>query len=497
MALPAHSGPLTGMGTESFQLPSQPARQALPVKPFLATLPASMPNSLGHCATFLICVLSSAFCWADPPSGDQTAGDDRGSASAPRTIAAAGAAESSAPQSAVWNEFRGRNGSGVALADLPSAWSETENLAWKTPLPGKGSSSPVVWKGRIYLTAYTGYGLDFTEPGQRESLKLHVLCLQLSDGKLLWDCPIDPASAEQAYGKRVAEHGYASPTPCVDDSGVYAYFGPSGLVALSHQGTLRWRRDLGTNTTGFGAAASPILYQNTVIQNASIESGTMFALDKATGETVWQNDQIVRSWTTPSLVTLKDGSEELICNQEDAILGLDPKTGQQLWTCHAIEDYIVPRVVTHQGLLYCSGGRTNRTFVVRPGGRGEVEASHIVWHQPRGANVTSPIVVNEHLFWSHDKSIALCLRIADGEEVFRERMPTRSRVYGSIVSDGQKLFLTTRDKGVLVLDASPEYNELALNQLGSEDESFNASPAIANDCLLLRSDRCLYCIKKP
>lgn len=450
-----------------------------------------MLKTLRPLVTVLASVLTCLLCCADP-----TSNDDPVLASGAQTIAGQVSGQSQANQVTEWNEFRGPNGSGVAVADLPATWSETENLAWKTELPGKGSSSPVVWKGRIYLTSYTGYGLDFTDPGDRDALKLHVLCFQLSDGTLLWDCPVDPAPAEQAYGKRVAEHGYASPTPCVDESGVYAYFGPSGLVAVAHQGQLRWRRDLGTKTAGFGAAASPILYGDTVIQNASIESGSMFALDKATGETIWENDQIVRSWTTPSLVTLKDGSVELVCNQKDAILGLDPKTGQQLWTCHAIEDYIVPRVVTHDGLLYCSGGRTNRTFVVRPGGRGEVEATHVVWHQPRGANVTSPIVVNDHLFWSHDKSIALCLRISDGEEVFRERMPTRSRVYGSIVSDGKKLFLTTRDKGVLVLDASAEYKELALNQLGSDEESFNASPAIANDCLLLRSDRYLYCIKK-
>ncbi|MCO8122965.1 PQQ-like beta-propeller repeat protein [Stieleria sp. TO1_6] len=398
-------------------------------------------------------------------------------------------------QAQQWNRFRGPDGSGVVPADLPTTWSETEHLAWKTDLPGKGSSSPVVWNNRVFLTAYTGYAMDVEAPGDRDALMLHVLCLSLDDGKLIWDCPVKPAAEEQALGKRVAEHGYASPTPCVDDSGVYAFFGPSGIVAVSHDGDIRWRRSLGTQAVGFGAAASPILYQDLVIQNASIESGTLFGLDQSTGETRWQADGITKAWTTPTLIQLESGSVELVLNQQDTILGFDPATGQRLWNCDGIDDYVVPCVVAQDGLLYCSGGRSNQTVVVRPGGRGDVSQSHLVWHQSRGANVTSPIVVGDHLYWSHDKSIALCLRTADGEEMFRERMPTRSRVYGSIVSDGSKLFLTTRDKGVLVLAAAPEYKELAVNVLGDDSERFNATPAIVGNRLLLRSDKRLYCIE--
>lgn len=394
-----------------------------------------------------------------------------------------------------WSRFRGPEGKGVVEANLPTTWSETENLAWKADLPGKGSSSPVVWDDRVFLTCYTGYALDPDNPGDRDALMLHVICLDLNDGTLIWDCPVKPSASEQTANKRVADHGYASPTPCVDETGVYAFFGPSGCVAVSHAGEIRWRRTVGTKTAGFGAAASPILSGDLLIQNASIESETLFGLDKATGEVRWQAEGISRAWTTPTLVTLKDGSVELVVNQKSAILGFNPNTGDQLWTCDAIQDYVVPCVIEHDGLLYCSGGRSNKTFVVRPGGRGDVSESHLVWDESRGANVTSPIIVDDYLYWSHDKSIAMCLRASDGEEMFRERMPTRSRVYGSIVSDGSKLFLTTRDAGVLVLAAQPQYKELAVNKLGSESERFNATPAIVGNRLLLRSDRCLYCIE--
>ncbi|MCC9601676.1 PQQ-binding-like beta-propeller repeat protein [Stieleria sp. JC731] len=395
-----------------------------------------------------------------------------------------------------WNRFRGPNGRGIVSADLPTKWNDNDNLQWRTELPGRGSSSPVSWDGRIFLTAYSGYGFDMESPGERSSLRLHVLCYDLKTGSQIWDCVVEPSEEEQEFSKRLGEHGYASPTPCVDDTGVYAFFGPSGLIAVSPEGELRWRRSLGTNTAGFGAAASPILYDDLVIQNASIESGTLFALDKQTGDVRWKVDEIERAWTTPTIVTTEAGQSELVINQKNAILGLAPQTGKQLWTCDAIEDYVVPCVIQHEGLLYCSGGRSNKTFVIRPGGRGDVSQSHLVWEQSRGANVTSPVVINGFVFWSHDKSIALCLRASDGEEMFRERLPTRSRVYASIVSDGNHLFLTTRDQGILVLKASDRYQEIAINRLGTADEQFNATPAIVDNSLIVRSDRALYCIRK-
>lgn len=394
----------------------------------------------------------------------------------------------------VWRRFRGADASGVAASKIPTTWSNEQNLAWKAKLPGKGSSSPVVFGDRIFLTTFSGYGLDPNDLGDRSQLRLHVVCLDRNDGKLLWTSEILPADEEQDATERVADHGYASPTPCVDEKGVYASFGPSGVVAYSHEGQLLWRRSVGTGTAGFGAAASPILFEDLVIMNASIEDDAIYGLDRITGDVRWRTAGITRAWTTPTIVTLQNGSHELVINQKGSVLGLDPRSGEQLWTCTGIQDYVVPCVVADGETLYCSGGRTNRTLKIQAGGRGDVTKTHLTWEVDRGANVTSPLLVNGYLFWAHDKSIALCVRASDGKEMFRERMPTRSRVYGSIVSDGTRLFLTTRDSGVLVLDASPEYRELAVNKLGAEDEMFNATPAIVGDTLLLRSDSNLYCI---
>ena len=395
-----------------------------------------------------------------------------------------------------WSRFRGSSATGIAGRQIPTSWSDTENLAWRTDLPGKGSSSPVIKGDRIFLTTYSGYGQAVEAPGDRSQLQLHVVCLSVKDGSILWDHELEAAEEEQAVTKRVADHGYASPTPCVDNEYVFASFGPSGVVALTHDGDFKWRTSVGTKTAGFGAAASPIEFNDVVIMNASIEDGAVYALDKKTGSVRWRAAGIDRAWTTPTLVELSNGNRELIINQRGSILGMDPETGKQLWSCEAIQDYVVPCVVAKGDTLYCSGGRSNKTFAVRAGGRGDVTETNLIWDVSRGANATSPILDDGYLYWSHDKAIALCLRASDGEEMFRERMPTRSRVYASIVSDGEHLFLTTRDAGVLVLAASPEYTEISINRLGSPEERFNATPAIVDDRLFLRSDAALYCVKK-
>lgn len=395
-----------------------------------------------------------------------------------------------------WSRFRGNGAAGLAGNEIPTTWSDTENLAWRTGLPGKGSSSPVIRGDKIFLTTYSGYGQAVESPGDRAQLQLHVVCLSVTDGSILWDHELDAAEEEQAVTKRVADHGYASPTPCVDNRFVFASFGPSGVVALTHDGELKWRTSVGTNTAGFGAAASPIEFGDLVIMNASIEDGSVYALDKATGKVRWRTADIERAWTTPTMVDLPNGKKELIINQKGAILGLDPVTGKQLWSCDAIQDYVVPCVVAKGATLYCSGGRSNKTFAVKAGGRGDVTTTHLIWDVSRGANVTSPLLNDGYLYWSHDKAIALCLRASDGEEMFRERMPTRGRVYASIVGDGQHLFLTTRDAGVLVLAASPEYTEISINRVGNLEERFNATPAISGNRLFLRSDAALYCVKK-
>ena len=394
-----------------------------------------------------------------------------------------------------WPQFRGPSGNATASdSDPPTTWSDSENIVWKTALPGRGASSPIVSGNRVFLTAYTGFGVDEQEPGDKANLRLHVLCFERDSGKLLWDKSIKASPSTQNLSQRIADHGYATATPATDGEAVYASFGVSGVVACDMDGNLLWQAAIGDGTAGFGSAASPVVYGDLVYVNASIESNTLFAFDKQSGRNVWKTESIMKSWTTPCIAEVPDGPPELILNQKNEIFAFDPVTGKKLWWCAGVEDYIVPVPVFHDGIVYCLGGRSNRAIAVKLGGRGDVTKTHKLWESTTGANVTSPVYHDGYLYWASDKAIKNCLRASDGEEIYRKRLPTRSRIYSSIVRAGNKLYVTTRDQGIVVLAAKPEYEELAVNVIESDQTLMNASPAVSENQILLRTDRFLYCI---
>ncbi|MFI4850511.1 MAG: PQQ-binding-like beta-propeller repeat protein [Gimesia chilikensis] len=396
-------------------------------------------------------------------------------------------------QAADWSQFRGPSGNGVSESTgLPTEWSAEKNILWKTKLPGHGSSSPVLYGDQIFLTAYTDYGLTAEDDGNPADLRLRVISINREDGKIMWDQSVAPLNQVQKITKRIVDHGYASGTPACDETGVYAFFGTSGVVAYDLKGNLKWQADVGNKTAGFGSASSPILYKDFVIINASIESETVYALEKSTGKVAWKAENIVRAWTTPSIVDVPGGKQELVVNQKNQILGFDPDTGKQLWTCEGIQDYVVPVVVQNEGILYCLGGRSNRSIAVRPGGRGDVTKTHKLWEVNVGANVTSPVFHEGHLYWASDRGIAFCLNAKNGEVVYKNRLPTKSRLYASIVLADDKLYVTTRDNGVVVLKAVPEYVELARNEIKSDEDLFNASPAVSEGSIYLRTNGYLY-----
>lgn len=396
-------------------------------------------------------------------------------------------------QAADWSQFRGPSGNGISdSTGLPTEWSAEKNILWKTKLPGHGSSSPVLFGNQIFLTAYTDYGLTAEDQGNPADLRLHVISINREDGKIMWDKSVAPVNKVQKITKRIVDHGYASGTPACDETGVYAFFGTSGVVAYDLKGNLKWQANVGDKTAGFGSASSPILYKDFVIINASIESEAVYALEKATGKVAWKAENIVRAWTTPSIVKVPGGKEELVVNQKNQIMGFDPDTGKQLWTCEGIQDYVVPVVVQNDGILYCLGGRSNRSIAVRPGGRGDVTKTHKLWEVNVGANVTSPVFYNGHLYWASDRGIAFCLDAKNGEVVYKNRLPTKARLYASIVLADDKLYVTTRDNGVVVLKAAPEYIELARNEIKTDEDLFNASPAVSEGSIYLRTNGYLY-----
>lgn len=392
-----------------------------------------------------------------------------------------------------WSQFRGRDGQGISESkDLPSTWSTNQNIAWKVPLPGPGGSSPIVFGDSIYVTCYSGHAVPGTPGTDPSTLQRHLLALNRSDGKTTWQKDVPAVLPEQA---KVRDHGYASSTPLADVDRVYVFFGKSGLLAFTHEGKQLWHGDVGAKVHGWGSAASPMLYKDLLIINAAVESDSLVALNKKTGKEVWRAGGIKESWNTPILVPVADGKTELVLAIMGKVLGLDPDTGEQLWSCATgIGWYMVPSLVNEKDMVYCIGGRSGGSLAVRAGGRGDVTSSHRTWTLNKGSNVPSPLLHEKHLYWLHENlGIFYCADAPTGKLVFEERLDNAGPFYGSpILADG-KIYAVTRNGRGFVLAAKPQFEKLARNELGDRS-SFDASPCVDRNRLLVRSDRFLYCI---
>ncbi len=399
-------------------------------------------------------------------------------------------------EAADWPQFRGPGGRGQSdQTGLPAQWDAATNIAWKTELPGPGGSSPVVFGDKIFLTCYSGYGVEEGNPGDASQLKRHLLCLSRKDGKVLWDAVQPSTQEEGVYQGFTALHGYASSTPAVDADAIYVFFGATGVAAYTHDGQPRWLTTCGTKTHSWGSATSPLLVENLVIVNASVESGSLIALDTKTGREVWRQPGMEMSWSTPALAKV-DGGWELVVQIKRKILGFDPASGQPLWSCQGIDDYVCPSVVTEGDVAYVIGARRATAIAVRAGGRGDVTATHKLWEINKGSNVSSPVVRGDYLYWAHEsRGTVYCVDRKSGREAYEERLsPRPGRIYASPLAADGKLYYVSRDAGVFVLAAKPEFELLAHNKIETDSSIFNGSPAVADGRLLLRSDRALYCI---
>lgn len=403
-----------------------------------------------------------------------------------------------------WNRFRGPEGLGIsAERGLPTEWSSTKNVVWKTKLPGAGTSSPIVVGERIYLTSYNGYALEVEEPGDVEKLARQVLCLDRATGKTVWTKTFAAKQPESEYsGGNNTWHGYASSTPTADDRHLYVFFGISGVYCLDlADGREAWHVDVGSGTHGWGSGNSLVLFENLLIVNATTESNRLLALDKATGKQVWSFDVGRGARNTPNLVRTKSGSTELVVslpgNPEGKLVGLDPRTGKERWTCRGIPDggYVCPSVVAHDGVVYAIGGRKNTALAVRAGGKGDVSDTHVLWKVGKGSNVASPGYFDGRIYWVHERQGTLiCLDAETGATVFEERIePRPGIVYSSITIADGKIYAVSQHEGTYVFEAGGAFKQLAHNKF-DDGLRANASLAVDRGQLLLRDDGYLYCL---
>jgi outer membrane protein assembly factor BamB len=396
-----------------------------------------------------------------------------------------------------WREFRGPNRSGVSDAkDVPTTWDAKTNILWKAPLPGPGTSSPVLFGARVYLTCYTGYGLDVKDRGDSKNLKRHLLCINRADGKIVWDVPAPAKVAEPGYGGFLALHGYASSTPAVDADGVYVYYGASGLAAYSHEGKLKWEKSCGTkHAEDWGSATSPVLYKDLVIVHADVESETIYAFDRKTGDEVWKRkftpdaNASQHTRATPLIVKRPGGDELIIHSRMTWVSSLDPNSGKVLWEYKGTKNYQHASIVTDGELLFAL--TYQHAVALKPDGK-------MAWELNRGTEICSPICHGGHLYWTDEQSgVAYCIDAKTGKSVYQERLaPAPGRIYAAGVLAGGRIYYVSREKGTYVLEAKPKFELVAHNVIEDDKSAFNATPALEDGRIYLRSDKCLYCIGK-
>lgn len=410
-------------------------------------------------------------------------------------------------RAADWPRFRGPGGLGLGASAVPLEWSDERNLLWKMPLPGPGSSSPVVHGGDVFVTCYSGYGVPGDRGGEPAKLVRHLLCFDRESGAEKWRRDVAADLPDDAYEGFLTEHGYASSTPVVDADAVYAFFGKSGVVAFDRSGRELWRAAVGKESSSrrWGSAASLILHGDLVIVNAAEESQSIRGLDRKTGRELWKAEAaaLELAYGTPAIARLADGREELIVAVPSEVWGLDPATGKIRWyASHTLTGNISPSVLVDDDTVYVFGGfRSAGSLAVRAGGRGDVTKSHVLWTSKASSYVATPLLHEGHLYWIDDRGQAFCSDAKTGEQVYRSRVAEIAGggrpVYASPVLSAGRLIVATRWSGTLVLPAEPRFEVLACNRFAGDESDVSGTPAIVDGRLYLRSGRSLYCVGEP
>jgi outer membrane protein assembly factor BamB len=384
-----------------------------------------------------------------------------------------------------WPRWRGPSGQGVVTATgYVDTWSATENVVWKTPVRGRGNSSPIVWGDRIFLT--TAY-----EGGRRVSL----LAYRRADGRLLWETS---APAGRSDSGAHDKNGHASATAATDGQRIYVSFGPRGLFAFDFDGKIVWQRDLGAMEAYHGAAGSPLLYKDRIILYQDQYRGSFVAaFDTRTGREIWRTSrEASNGWGTPIAVRVGN-RDEIIVSSQQQVQAYDPERGKELWRCSGNTYEVIPTPVVGYGMIFCSSGRAGPTLAIRPGGTGDVTRTHLAWESPRGSPfVPSPILYGEQLYMVNDMaSIVTSIQATTGKTLWQGRLGVASRegFSASPIGVEGKIFFTNDEGETFVLRAGPAFELLHVNRIG---EGTLASPALVDGRWYIRTDRNLYAIGK-
>jgi len=421
-----------------------------------------------------------------------------------------------------WPQWRGPLGNGVAPhADPPVRWNEVneedssnetnaqnENIRWKIRLPGRGHSTPVIWKKYLFVTSAVPQGESLKPrysdaPGAHDNLpvtqrhRFMVLAIDRRDGSVLW---------QQRLHERLPHEGghftgsLASHSAVTDGEHVIAMFGSTGLFCLDHAGNLVWKKDLGLMRSkhGHGEGSSPVLFEDTVVVNWDHEGQSyLLALEKQTGAPKWKvaRDEVT-SWSTPIIIE-QEGKMQVIVNGTQRVRAYDLASGEVMWECGGLSANIVASPVAGNGMVFVGSSYSTRNLLAirLAGARGDITHSdHVTWSRRQGTPyVPSPLLYGEGLYFlRHYQGVMTRVHAATGEEqpgAFR--LGGIHDVYASPVGAAGRIYVTGRNGTTIVISNGEIPRLLAVNRL---NDSFSASAALVKDAMYLRGDRYLYCL---
>lgn len=409
-----------------------------------------------------------------------------------------------------WPRFRGPSGSGVATDSdaLPSTWSPDANVAWKAEMPGPGASSPIIVGDKVLVTCYSGYGLSQEAPGEIENLVRHLVCVDRNTGEKLWQKDIPVSLPEDPYsGIGVTAHGYASHTPVSDGTNVYAFFGKGGVHAFDMEGNELWQAEAGkeSDPAKWGSSSSPIVHDDTVIVTASAESQAIIGYDKKTGKELWRQEAkgLDGMWGTPAMVQIDDDRTDVVMCVAKELWGLDPANGKLRWYADATgSQQAYSSVILDGNRVFAFTGRGGGSIALDAGGSGDVSDSNTVWTGTENASFASPV--------QHDSKIYVVARgvmtVVDaetGERLQQLRLRGAKQTggrfgsldYPSPIVVGDRLLYLNGSGQMYVFQLGDELEQLAVNQVTNEKETFWGTPAVSDGQLVMRSSKHLYCVQ--
>lgn len=381
-----------------------------------------------------------------------------------------------------WPQFRGPSQQGVSdETGLPVTWSETEQVAWKTELPGLGWSSPSIAGPQLWVTTAVDDGHS-----------LRALCLEPRSGRIVKNVEVfrkdDPGSIHK-------KNSHASPTPLIEGDRVYVHFGRHGTACLTTAGDIVWQTELAYEHR-HGPGGSPVVYDNLLILNCDgTDTQYVVALDKMTGKEVWKQLRGAASmaYSTPTL-TVVDGQPLLISSGGEWTIAYDPGTGREQWRFRYPKGYSnVPRPAVAFGLTFVSSGYNTPTlYALKLDGRGELTDDYVAWKITKGApRNSSPLVAGNELYMVSDNGIITCMDAQTGRQHWQERLGGDCSA-SPLLADG-RIYITNETGVTTVLAAGPTYEELAKNELPGRTL---ASLAVADGAIFLRTDASLYRLQK-